>query len=134
MICRILRIIIRKNGTLHQLEMVKRIHNGRVDAALVGAFVMHPTVIMLLQRGLLKEGAQHIFILHLTHAQDAQRFVFRHGQNGLVHVVAFAVETALRPVLHAVFSEGIIGLGAVHKRVEEIFHVPEGNANRLALS
>ena len=48
MVRRILRIIIRKHLALHQLEMVERIHDGRVDAALVGAFDEHPAVVVLL--------------------------------------------------------------------------------------
>ena len=67
----ILRVIIREHLAFDQLEMVYGIHNGGVDAAFVGALDEHPAVVMFLQRCLLEEGAQHILILHLAHAQDA---------------------------------------------------------------
>ena len=133
MISRIIRIIIREHRTLHQLEMVDGIHNGGVDAALVGAFVQYPAVVVLFQWCLLKKGTQHIFVLHLAHAQDAQGTVLRHGQDGLVHVVALLVEPRLGPMLHSFFGEGIVGLSAVHKGVEEILHVPEGDADSVVL-
>ena len=129
MICRILGVIIRKHRALHQLEMVDGIHNGWVDTALVRAFVMHPAVVVLLQRGLLKEGTQYILILYLAHAQDTQRTVLRHGQNSLVHVIALAVKSGFCPMLHPVLGEGVIGFGAVHERVEEVLHVPEGHTD-----
>ena len=133
MIGRVLGVVIREHGALHQLEMVQGIHDGGVDAALVGTFIMHPAVVVLLQGRLLKESPQHIRILHLTHANDTQWAVLRHGQDGLVHVVAFFVEAALRPMLHAVLGESVVGLGAIHKGVEEVLHVPKGNADRLVL-
>ena len=37
-------------------------------------------------------------------------------------------------MLHAVLSEGVVGLGAVHVWVEEILHVPESDANVIVLS
>ena len=121
----ILRVIIREHLAFNQLEMVKRIHNGGVDAAFVGAFNENPAIVMLLQRRLLEEGAQHILVLHLAHAQDAYGTVLRHGQDGLVHIIAFLVEAALRPMLHAVLGKGVIDPCAVDKGVEEVLHVPE---------
>ena len=37
-------------------------------------------------------------------------------------------------MLHPVLGEGIVGLRAVHKRVEEVLHVPESDADRSFLS
>ena len=34
-------------------------------------------------------------------------------------------------MLHTVLGEGVVGLGAVDKRVEEVLHVPEGNADNI---
>ena len=133
MIRRILWVVIGKHCALHQHKMVERIHYSGVDATLVGAFVKHPAIVVLLQRCLLEEGAQHILVLHLAHAENAKRTVLRHGQDGLVHVVALTIGTGFRPMLHTVLSEGIVGLGAVHIRVEEVLHVPEGHADWFVL-
>ena len=111
--------------------MVYGIHNSGVDAAFVGAFDEHPAVVMFLQRCLFEKGAQHILVLHLAHAQDAYGTVLRHGQDGLVHIIAFLVEAALRPMLHAVLGKGVIDPCAVDKGVEEVLHVPEGDADGI---
>ena len=68
MIRRVLWVVIRKHGALHQLEMVKGIHNGRVDATFIGTFIKHPAIIVLLQWRLLKKSAQYILVFHLAHA------------------------------------------------------------------
>ena len=34
-------------------------------------------------------------------------------------------------MLHTILGEGIVGFGAVDKRVEEVLHVPEGNADNI---
>ncbi len=133
MIRRILWVIVWEHLTFNQLEMIDRINNGRVDTAFVGAFVMYVAVVVLLQGCLLKDGAQHVFILHLTHADDAQWTVLRHGQDGFVHIVALLVEPRLGPMLHPFFGEGIVSLGAVDERIEEVLHVPKGNADGLVL-
>ena len=62
-----------------------------------------------------------------AHPENADGMVLRQGKYRLVHVVALTVETVFRPVLHTVLSEGVVGLSAVHKRVEEVLHVPEGH-------
>jgi hypothetical protein len=36
-------------------------------------------------------------------------------------------------MLHAVLGEGVVSLGAVYISVEEVLHVPKGNANRNIL-
>ena len=111
--------------------MIQGIDDGRVDAALVGAFDEHPAVVMFLQRCLFEEGAQHILVLHLAHAQDTYGAVLRHGQDSLVHIVALLVETAFGPMLHAVLGESVVGPCAVDKGVEEILHVPEGDTDGI---
>jgi hypothetical protein len=113
--------------------MVNGIDNSRVYATPIGTFIMHITVMVLLERCLLEDGAEHILILYLAHAEDAQGTVLRHGQNGFVHIVALAVEAALGPVLHAVLGEGVVGLGTVDERIEEVLHIPEGDADGLIL-
>ena len=131
MIRRVLGVIVGKHLAFNQLEMVYGIHDGRVDAALVWTFDEHPAVVMFLQRCLFEEGAQHILVLHLAHAQDTYGAVLRHGQDGLVHIVAFLVETAFGPMLHAVLGESVVGPCAVDKGVEEILHVPEGDTDGI---
>ena len=36
-------------------------------------------------------------------------------------------------MLHAVFGKSVVSLSAVHKGIEEVLHVPEGDADRLVL-
>ena len=36
-------------------------------------------------------------------------------------------------MLHAILSESVVDLSAVHKGIEEVLHVPEGDADRLVL-
>ena len=130
MISRVLGVVIRERSAADKHEMIQGIHDGRVDTSFVRTLVKNPAIIVLFQWGLLENRTQNILVFHLTHAQDADGAVFRHGQDSFVHVVAFLVEAAFCPMLHALFSKRIVASGTIDKMIEEILHVPKSYTDR----
>ena len=88
----VLGIPIRDGLAADQLETVQRIHDGRVDAPAVRSFIMHPSVMILLQRRHAEERLQGELTLHLADSQDADGLLLGETENGLVEVVSFPIE------------------------------------------
>ncbi len=130
-------IVERHQHAALQLEELGIVEEGTLDAAAVGAGIVHILPSALLERRLLEQVVQHMLVLHLGHAHHgraAGQLVGAKLRKHAGHVVQFGLILHLAPLVGARGEILVVVLSRIVQRVEQIFKVVERHAvERIAL-